>query len=424
MPKYRGHILAALAMLLVVGVLYGRIAWGMISHQSDTKAYVQMAVEWNRTGIRPKSHFLFPLLTVATYHSGLVSSFPAAEMVVLLACYWSTALLLYGLLYWAFRDHAWLGRPWVLALCALAILVAQPLDFRNEYEIGFFWPTQFDNPPSALAKPFSVTAFLCAAWSLANRRRLDPALCAISAAATVAGALSKPSFLICLAPAAGAIALVRLLWRKDISITGLALCMLIPAVLVLGWQFSQTFAAKAVSSEYHDTIIWAPMAVMRHYSSDLIMKCLLSVAFPLAATLLHWNRARTDTAMLLAWASFFIGAFYAYTLAERTSLLAGNFLWSPYAATFILIFAAVLFWLRELARSGPRGWRSWRHAVLASLLLLHAGCGLMGIQSYWRIVREADRLHTMVTYPCAPSARRALSARPPLNGCACYINRS
>jgi len=394
--KYSGHVVAVLALLLVVGVLYGRIAWTMITHQSDTKYYVYLAGEWDRTGIMTKSHFLLPKLIVATYHSGLVSSFSAAAMIVLLACYWSTALLLYWLFYRAFRNHEWLGRPWVLALCVLAIVLAQPLEFREPYQIGYFWPTQHDNPPSALAKPFSVTAFLFSAWCLANRRRLSPGLCAVSAAATILAALSKPSFLICLVPAAAAIALERLLLRKNISISGLALCMLVPALLVLGWQYSQTFAGPAVGPEYRDSIIWAPLVVMRHYSSDLILKCLLSITFPLGVTVLYWNRARTDIAMLLAWTSFLFGAFYAYTLAERLRTFDGNFLWSPYAATFILIFATALFWLRELERVGPPGWRSWRHTVAAALLLLHATSGLIVIERYWQVANELDRLPAIV----------------------------
>ncbi|MEO8370760.1 MAG: hypothetical protein ABI806_16365 [Candidatus Solibacter sp.] len=373
------HVLAALVVALMFCVLHGRIAWDLINYPSDSKAYVTMAEQWSKTGVRPKSHFLFPALTVAAYRSGLVSSFPAAEIAVLLASYSITAILIYWLLYRALRGRPWLGRPWLLAACALVIVLAQPLDYGGGYEIGYFWPTQHDNPPSALAKPFLVISFLGTAWCLAHRRRLGLGLCAISAAATVAGALSKPSFLICLLPAAGAIGLVRLVRRKDISITGLALCILVPGFLVLAWQYVQTFAGTSVAREYHDTIIWAPLVVMRHYSSDLVLKCVLSVAFPLGVTVLYWSRARTSTAMLLAWVSFLIGALYAYTLGEKANLMAGNFLWSPYAATFVLIVASALFFFRETPSL-----RGWRPVLCAALFTLHGAAGVMAAARYWR----------------------------------------
>jgi hypothetical protein len=361
-------------------VLYGWIAWGMITRPSDTKSYVDLSEQWAQAGQIPKSHFLFPTSIIAVYRSGLVPSYAAAGLAVLLAFYSLTVLLLYGIFYRAADGHPALGRPAVIAGLAVATLLAQPAQFSTSYEIGYFWPTQHDNATSALAKPFSIITFLCAAWCLSRRKRPADAVCVLAALATVAGALSKPSFLICLLPAAVLVALVRLLGGKDLTIAGLIACLLLPAALVLVWQYAQTYAERA-SAVNHDRIIWAPLEVMSHYSSSLVSRCLLSVAFPLAVTMLFWNRARRDVALLLAWGSFLIGASYAYLLAEEIRKLDGNFLWSPYAGAFILLMASTLFWMQQLAVEGFR--TSRRHWCCAALFFLQAAAGLVVIRRYW-----------------------------------------
>jgi hypothetical protein len=106
--------------------------------------------------------------------------------------------------------------------------------------------------------------------------------------------------------------LVRLIRREEISITGLMACLIVPAGLVLCWQFAQTFAGSQAKLQYTDTIIWAPLG------------------------------------------------------------------------------------LRELSSFRLGGWRFWRHAVPATLLLLHAGCGLMCVERYWRLLNQLDRLYAMV----------------------------
>lgn len=117
------------------------------------------------------------------------------------------------------------------------------------------------------------------------------------------------------------------------------------------------------------------MKVMRHHTTGLLRKFLLSIVFPLLVSALYWNRARRDLALVLAWCSFLVGSFYAYTLAEKIRFADGNFLWSAYITLFVLFVVSALLWLRQLAGRPLRSWFSWRDLLCCGALALHAFCG-------------------------------------------------
>jgi hypothetical protein len=379
------HIAAAMLLMVLAVVLYGRISWRNLHAVTDTAAHLAFARQYVETGKMLPPHFLYQILVAGLVRARLLPSFELAGIVVLLLFYALTALMLYGLFYRSFHRHPWLGNAPVLFALAAATMLAQPVALYPRYQIGYFWPTHHDNPGSVLAKPFSIVVFGCAAWCLSRRKRLDWKLYAGCAVAVIAGALAKPSYLICLVPAAASLAAVRLLRRKRLSVIGLIACLFGPAALVLGWQYYLTYSGNVGTTLYRDEIIWAPLMVMRHHASYLGLKFLLSILFPLIVTVAHWRRARHDPGLLLAWATFLEGAFYAYTLAEKLRAFAGNFLWSGYAALFILYLASVIFWLREMPQA-PEDLRrgNWPlRALCAFALILHSTSGVLVMWYYF-----------------------------------------
>ncbi len=144
----------------------------MINGKTDSAAHVSFAQHLNNTGHNLAPHFLFQALVVAVYRSALVHSFQAAGLVVVLAFYALTAVLIYYLLLRIVHDRPVLGRAPVLFTIALAAILVEPLEWTGAYGIGWFWPTTYDNPTSTVSKPLSLIAFVLSAWCLTHRGKL------------------------------------------------------------------------------------------------------------------------------------------------------------------------------------------------------------------------------------------------------------
>ena len=368
-----GHIAAAAALAILITGLYGAIAWGRFVGGGDFHAHIRFAKVMYETGRPPIPHFLLQALIAAVFGAHLAPSLVSAARFVLIGCYVLTALLMYGLLWIVFRNSR-IGIPLVLFLVGLATLLAQPITVAHAYQLGYFWPEPYGNPTFMLLKPFALAGFACTAWYLSRRCKIDARLVVLFALATAAGALSKPSYLICAVPAAALLVVCRLAQRLPVSLNGLIAGLYLPAAVILGWQFYQTYSGHGTGTVYHDTIVWAPFKFMSHYTTGLFAKLLLTIAFPLAVAILYWKQARRDVFLQLAWLCFLAGAFYSYMLVEQKSWADGNFTWSGCIAAFTLLVASAVFWFRRIS-SAPRGRPEWRALLCGALLVLHAVSG-------------------------------------------------
>ena len=368
------HVVAATVLAALNCAVYGPIVWGALSGPSDYTAQVQYAELLYQKGQIVHPHFLYQAIVAALYSTGLMPTFRVAGLIAVLIFYALMAVLMYGLLFTAVHEDTRLGRAPVLFAVALAVLSAQPL-VRTGYQIGYFWSDTGETPTLILVKPLAVATLACTAWYLSKCRGVDLRLWALFFVVTVAGALSKPSFLICLVPVATIMAIVKLAQRKPVSAGALLVGLCLPTAAILGWQYYQTYSGHAGLVGYRDSIIWAPLKVMRHHTTGLLRKFLLSIVFPLLVSALYWNRARRDLALVLAWCSFLVGSFYAYTLAKKIRFADGNFLWSAYITLFVLFVVSALLWLRQLAGRPLRSWFSWRDLLCCGALALHAFCG-------------------------------------------------
>jgi len=373
-PPDARHILAAGLFSILIAATYGTIAWGMFTGSVDFRAHVDIARRSYEIGRPLAPHFLFHLLTVALFVTHLASSLVLAGRLVMVGCYLVIPLLLYGLLWIVFRETI-LGRPLILFLAGVATFLAQPITLAHAYALGYFWPEPYQIPTSTMLKPFALAGFGCTVWFLSRRCRPDLYLTPLFALATLAGSLSKPSFLICVAPATALLAAVRFVRRLPISATALALGLYIPAAAVLGWQFYVTYSGQNVPGAYHDSIDWAPFKFMNYWTTGLFSKFLLTIAFPLAVTILYWRTAVRDTMLQLSWLSFLFGSFYSYMLAERINWSAGNMTWSGGITAFTLFVGSVVFWLRQVSVEASSGGLQRRAIFCGAILALHAISG-------------------------------------------------
>jgi hypothetical protein len=340
----------------------------------DFATHIVIAQRLYDTGHPPIPHFLFHALTAALFATHLAPSLVSAGRFVLLGCYVLLALIVYGLLWTVFRTSR-IGRPPILFLAGLATLLAQPITLSHAYTLGFLWQEAYQIPTSTMLKPFALASFLCTAWYISRRCTIDIRLVSLFTLATLAGSLSKPSFIICLLPASAILTIYRLTRGLPVSLGGLLAGLGIPAGAVVAWQFYETYSGYAGNSMYHDSVIWAPFKFMSYWAGSLFVKFLLGIVFPLAVTVLYWNKVKFDTMLQLAWLCFLFGSLYTYMFAEKANWSSGNFVWSGYITAFTLFVAAMVFWLREVATATPASWRRGRLLLCGCAIALHAVSG-------------------------------------------------
>ncbi|WP_119065252.1 hypothetical protein [Aggregatilinea lenta] len=269
---------------------------------------------------------------------------------------------------------------------SLVLLIVTPITLRTWEEgrmyLGYIGVNAMHNPTILMLAPFALLlGWISAriAFSPPDRPgiRRDAVLAALL---IVFSTLSKPSYLLCLLPAVGIIALVRLLRHERLAWGPLIFGIGIPGVILLVWQYAFTYVI-ASDSLSESGIIWSPLTIMRtHAEGSLTDKFLLSIAFPALVYLLFFPAARRDRFFTLSTLTFVFGAGYTYLLAETGSRATdGNFIWSSQIALFIWFVAAVQFLLR---RNYPlifgRVWRDrLRTLIVLAALGVHLFSGLV-----------------------------------------------
>lgn len=379
------HLAAAALVALSAAFVYGTIAWGMFANFGDFEDHLDWAHRFYETGRPPVPHFLFHALTAMLFGTSVAASYEIAGRLVMVGAYALTGLVAYAVYWDAFRGTR-LGQPWLLAAVGLVTLAAQPITLADTYALGYLWPEPYHSPTFAVMKPFALAAFAATAWCLAHREGASGRVIGVFALVTIASALSKPNFVICVLPAAAILTAHRLARGLPLSRRGLLGGLFVPAAVVLAWQFAVAFSGGDAEGMYQDSVSWAPLQFMRYWATDLTAKFAASIAFPLLVLVLYWTRASRDPVLQLGWLCFAFGAFYSYTLAETVNLTAGNFVWSGYITLFTLFAATIVFWLREL-HVPLRGAALGRAVVCGVAIVLHVASG---IRLDWLYLIHAD----------------------------------
>ena len=368
-----GHHASAALVAVAVSALYGRIAWGMFVRFDDFSDHLLIARQLYESGRPTVPHFLFHGVTAALYSLPVVQSLLMAGALAVISAYFLTGGVTYFIYWNAFRESR-LARPLPLAILSVVTLVAQPVTLGQTYTLGYLWPEPYHSPTYAMLKPFAVAGFAVTAHFL-TRSQVRLRLAVLAAVVTVLGALSKPSFVICVLPAASLLMAHRI-WRgQPLATRSLIGGLYVPAVLVLTWQFVVAFwGTDGAAQMYQDSVSWAPLKFMSYWAADLPAKFLASVLFPVTVTALYWPLARRDPLMQFGWLCFGFGALYTYCLVETTYWVAGNFVWSGYITLLTLLISTTTFWLREAITAAGR-WPVARAVLCGTVLALHVVSG-------------------------------------------------
>jgi hypothetical protein len=248
-----------------------------------------------------------------------------------------------GVLYlaarWAFGSRAGIVGRLVPALIAVVgPFVQPPVGWGARYFIGYLWAEPYHSPTYALSKPFALASAAFAAYFLGTAAKPSWKTISLCAASVALGAIAKPSFMICALPAVVLCAAYQEIRKAPFSRSGVLYGWILPALSVLAWQYYRTYVLEGTQSQYGDSIIFAPLAVMRFHTNNLAIPYILSALLPLSVLLVYGRQAWADSGFRFSLIAFLFGTVYSYTLAEKLRLAAGNFLWSGYITVFVIYF--------------------------------------------------------------------------------------
>jgi hypothetical protein len=248
-------------------------------------------------------------------------------------------LLTVGILYCLLRKKL---KPFSSGALSISVMIIAPVLLfivqDNTLILGYISTTSWSSPTDFFVKPFAILQLYLSAEALLGKdsgwkRILFATLVSIIAV------FAKPSYIICLLPSLGILALLSIWRKKSVDWKMLLLGIGLPSVAILVWQYVTYYGAGEGTS-----IIFAPFVVMSHYSPNLPLKFFLSIVFPLIITAVCWKEAIKDSRIQLGWIGFGMGAIYTYLFAESGwGLYSGNFVKCGEISLFILFVSCILF---------------------------------------------------------------------------------
>ena len=372
-------ILAALSCLL-----YLPVTIRFFQVESDYTRHLAFAETMYRTHQLVAPHVLFHLLTIGVVEVA-GTSFQSAALLVLGVSYGLTGLLVYRetarvlIAAQSSRQALWGGVIAALVL-GLAVLFIQPILRFNQshvYQIGYLWAEPYWSPTYSLMKPLALASAVSALAFLTSATTSRFAVMT-AAIATAAGALAKPSFVICLMPAVVILGALRSKDHEAVDWKAITFGLLAPGAVILLLEYYLSYSGFGPQGVYRNAVMFAPLRFFReHNVSYLPVKLALSVAFPAAVYLLYWKCARRHFPLNFALLLFAFGAGYGVVLAETQKAWAGNFLWGAYVTLFILYLFSATFLVGQLKTASWNGMQKVRHIAAIALLLAHVGSGIL-----------------------------------------------
>jgi hypothetical protein len=372
-PSWLQSVLPYAAIFLVIAVISGPIYYYRIlyPHTDDYSAHVIFTLRLLKRDLPPTfvlAHPLFELLTGFLYWlwRRQIGLFETAAVVQVLAQI-AAAQVIYFYLGKLVRK----GGEFLRVFLSISLTYAGPLMllavFDHKFYFGYIGLASYHNPTVHLLRPFALLSFIFATRAFSNPR--NPFwVVLVSAAAMLAGMLTKPNYGIALLPALGVMALWFLIKKRPIDWRLLIGGQVIPFLIVLAFQWVLIYMLPDAEPAH---IILAPFAVESYWSSFLPVKFILSILFPLAVLFLNWRQLRQNDEMLLAWLAFFISVIQLYFLAEAGDrFVHGNFRWGAQTALFVLIAASLRYLLH---RQGPFKFERKDWPIYAAYLLQLAG---------------------------------------------------
>jgi hypothetical protein len=338
--------------------VFGYIFWKRIVLHANSDLHIHIAHARSMKSLMDihSPHFLFQIALIAL-SKGLPISFELGAAILLGLTYAVMAVAVAAEIQRQRSDvsPAWAALYGFLCLLATHIFIATL--FVPNFYYGYFGVTAYHNPTQQLNKMFALLIWFTYCRAFLSKRSLTPHVIATLMVLCLLSGIAKPSFLIVFLPLTGLVAVSDLLrGRIDLAL-GYATSIMLPSVLLLAWQYWMTYGSGG-------GLEVAPFVVV---TSEYLYRLPLSLAFPLAATVLMWRDAARSGRFLLGWAAFVISFLYVTLLAETgPRRLQGNFGWSSQTFLFLLYVESLLLALAATGR---------RRRVLLAVFAVHVTFG-------------------------------------------------
>ena len=169
-------------------------------------------------------------------------------------------------------------------------------------------------------------------------------------------------------------ALIRRRRGQPLPEIPILLSLVAPTLVILAAQRALLLGGEAGATT---GIVWAPFKVLLRETPSvalILVKGLLSVAFPLFVGVRAALRRRWSDPLVLSGLTFFFALFFSYFVAESgRRMFHGNFVWTGQIGAFLFFVCAVSDFFRERAS----GRSDWTDGVGFLLLGLHVLSGLV-----------------------------------------------
>jgi hypothetical protein len=364
---------------VILGIVTSFIFWQALETQyrignaSDFPAHAERARSLLKGETNDVTHPIFQWLVIAVA-TIMQSDFPVACLNAGLFLYVVIGSLLLARIMWPSASAAWkmpVAKEWLLGgIAVVAIMLCNPITVftlgKSNLYFGYSNVNVFHNPTMLALKPFALLAFWQATSLMEPLRRSMQSLILrlVFVVATVAcTSLAKPSFVMIFLPSLGLFAFYLTLrlgaasknaWIVFIacSVTG------VTALLLQLMQYKTT--------EYGGAFAFAPFKTSLDTGGMILVKLLMSIAFPIAVVAMFPRAAIRHWRLPFAWLVFSVGwAIANLFIEDGPSLWFRNFTWCAQIGIFVLFFESIAF-LREQSLVG-QSLSSERETFLKSL---------------------------------------------------------
>ncbi len=302
------------------------------------------------------NHVLFHAIFLSMHH--IAPSVPQTDVALaaILLVMLPVPLIVFALLGKAAEDTLSIT---VMIALSLALTIVAPITVWSiKYMIGYINPIVYHNPTSITARLFVIPLSMLALRIFQARpyRNLSHRVnvMVLSATLMLLSILAKPSYAFALLPACSLVALWRVIQRQGVDRLLLFCGFCIPGGLLLGLFYLLTYA----SAESESAIRIGVFTFFRQWLPTwrIPIQFLLSLVFPLAVFALYFERALRNLYLIMCWVIFAVSVLPVYFLYEDGPRIShGNLVWGSYNAVFLLMFASMLFLVKQHAREAQSG---------------------------------------------------------------------
>lgn len=275
----------------------------------------------------------------------------------------------------------WKAKPknfyfWI-GIATFTVLLAAPIflfTFPNRMFLGYVMGNRYDSPTFILSKPFILLLFLGIVDNFDKKWNWKQVF--ITIIVLICATLAKPSFTITILPSIAILILLYVKQFKKINWLYFIGPIGVTSFILLIGQFIINY-----SGNRGDRILFKPFAEILTVAPNIpsvLIFILLSIAFPLAITILNWKKVKDLLDFRLAWINFIVAQIYGIVFAEEINFGVLNFWNSPAIGVFILFFVTISFWGKELTKTILQGEKlSSKQLIATVVLILHLICGII-----------------------------------------------